>query len=80
MVLLKYVLSSLPDYFLSFFEDPEGIISSIESILKKKNIRGGGEAFRKIAWVKWETICLPKDEGGLGVRRLGEFNISLLGK
>jgi len=32
LVLLKSVLSSLPDYFLSFFKAPTGIISSIESI------------------------------------------------
>ena len=25
-------------------------------------------------------MCLPKEVGGLGVRRLHEFNISLLGK
>jgi len=41
---------------------------------------GGGEDVRKIAWVKWESICLPKEEGGLGVRRLRLFNLSLLGK
>ena len=33
LILLKYVLSSLPVYFLSFFRAPTGIISSIESVL-----------------------------------------------
>ena len=32
LVLLKFVLSSLPIYFLSFFKAPSGIISSIESL------------------------------------------------
>jgi hypothetical protein len=36
LILLKFVLSSLSVYFLSFFKAPTGIISSIESILKKK--------------------------------------------
>jgi hypothetical protein len=40
LVLLNSVLSSLPVYFLSFFKDPTGIISSIESIFKKKNLGG----------------------------------------
>jgi hypothetical protein len=35
LVLLKYVLSSLPVYFLSFFKAPASIISSIESIFKR---------------------------------------------
>ena len=33
LVLLKYVLSSLPVYALSLFKAPSGIVSSIESIL-----------------------------------------------
>jgi len=35
---------------------------------------------RKIAWVDWTSVCMPKEEGGLGVRRLREFNVVLLGK
>ena len=33
---------------------------------------------RKIAWVAWNTICTSKEVGGLGVKRLNEFNIALL--
>lgn len=35
LILLKAILSSLPVYALSFFKDPPGIISSIESLLSK---------------------------------------------
>ena len=79
LVLLKAVMSSLPVYFLSFFKAPAGIISSIESIFKRF-FWGGGEVIRKIAWVKWDLICLRKEDEGLGVRRMGAFNVSLLGK
>lgn len=41
---------------------------------------GGCEDIRKITWIKWETVCLRKEDGGLGVRRLMEFNLALLGK
>jgi len=34
LVLLKYVLTSLPVYALSFFKAPSGIISSIEYMFK----------------------------------------------
>jgi len=73
LVLLKFVLSSLPVYFLSFFKAPTGIISSIESIFLKKNC-GGCEVSKKIAWIKWEFVCLPVTNSGLGVQRLGVFN------
>jgi hypothetical protein len=79
LILLKSVLSSLPVYALSFFRAPAGIISSIESILINF-FWGGGEDNRKIAWVDWNSICLSKEVGGLGVRRLKEFNIALLAK
>ena len=79
LILLKSVLSFLPVYALSFFRALAGIISSIESILIKKNW-GGSEDNKKIAWVDWVSICLRKEVGGLGVWRLKEFNIALLGK
>ena len=41
---------------------------------------GGGEDIRKVTWINWDTVCLSKEEGGLGVRRLKEFNLVLLGK
>jgi len=41
---------------------------------------GGCEDIRKITWIKWDTVCMRKEEGGLGVRRLKEFNLALLGK
>jgi len=34
----------------------------------------------KISWVDWNTVCSRKEVGGLGVRRIREFNIALLGK
>ena len=41
LVLLKFVLTSLPVYALSFFKAPSGILSSIEFIFFKKIIREG---------------------------------------
>jgi hypothetical protein len=41
---------------------------------------GGGIAAKKICWVKWDQICLPKARGGLGVKNLDLFNLALLGK
>ncbi|GAU41975.1 hypothetical protein TSUD_306810 [Trifolium subterraneum] len=79
LVLLKSVLSSIPVYFLSFFKAPTGTISLLESIFKAF-LWGGSEESRKINWIKWDKICLDKEHEGLGVRRVKEFNISLLGK
>jgi hypothetical protein len=39
---------------------------------------GGGEEAKKIHWVKWERVCKPKEEGGLGIKDLKLFNIALI--
>ncbi|GAU41517.1 hypothetical protein TSUD_302560 [Trifolium subterraneum] len=39
-----------------------------------------GIQFSVTSSVSWESICLRKEYGGLGVRQLKEFNLSLLGK
>ena len=35
---------------------------------------------RKISWITWNSICLRKEYGGMGVRRLRDFNTALLRK
>jgi hypothetical protein len=46
----------------------------------KLSFLGGSEDHRKITWVDWNSVCLSKEVGGLGVRSLREFNYALLGK
>ena len=50
------------------------------SVLDIKAEGEGLEDVRKLSWVKWDTFCLHRENGGFGVRRLKEFNFSFLGK
>lgn len=40
----------------------------------------GGVNSKGIHWMAWDRMSLPKNLGGLGFKRLRDFNLSLLGK
>ena len=35
---------------------------------------------RHISWLKWDTLCLRKEVGGMGFQNLHLFNLAMLGK
>lgn len=77
--LINNILSSIPLYHLSFFKMPIGVIKESRKIIRDF-LWGGLEGQKKLAWVKWETCCKPKDQGGLGIKDWAIFNVALLGK
>ncbi|WJX94410.1 hypothetical protein P8452_75829 [Trifolium repens] len=79
ITLINSVLSSLPLYFFSFFKAPSCVIKQLVK-LQRNFLWGGGLGERRLCWVKWDQICLPKEQGGLGIKNLAIFNKSLLGK
>jgi hypothetical protein len=79
ITLINSVLSSLPLHFFSFFKAPKCIINQLVRI-QRNFLWGGGVEDKKLCWVKWEHICLPRDKGGLGVKNLELFNLALLSK
>jgi hypothetical protein len=66
-------------FFPLFYEAASIRVKEIVRI-QRKFLWGGVSDRKRISWVKWETICLPKAEGGLGVRDIRITNISLLAK
>ncbi|GMI95175.1 hypothetical protein like AT4G29090 [Hibiscus trionum] len=79
LILVKSVLSALPIYFLSIFPLPSSVGRHLNSLFANF-LWGGGKTANKIHWIKWDTVCLPKDKGGLGIPNLKIMNRSLLGR
>ncbi|GKV24110.1 hypothetical protein SLEP1_g33762 [Rubroshorea leprosula] len=79
ITLINSVLTSLPVFLMSVYLIPKGTLKAIDRI-RKSFLWGGEGEKKKINWVNWKKVCTPKDYGGLGVRDLGYFNLSLMGK
>lgn len=71
--LLKSVIASLTNFWIMAFRLPKGCIKEIERICSAF-LWSGPELKAKKAKVCWENVCLPKKEGGLGLKRLDEAN------
>ena len=35
---------------------------------------------RRINWIKWDTLCLRREQGGISFQNFRSFNLALLGK
>ena len=77
--MLQSVLSPLPNFAMTCFELPVSLCKRIQSVLTGFwwDLKDGE---RKISWVSWDKLTLPKGMGGLGLRDIHAFNQALLGK
>ena len=77
--LIKFVLSSIPLFFMSLFKLPTGVADKLVRI-QRNFLCGWGAEGKNIAWASWKMVCKPRELGGLGVIDLKLFNLALLGK
>jgi hypothetical protein len=77
--LIKSVLHGMVQFWISIFPTPVVVINKITSLCR--NFLWTGDMLRsKFALVAWKQVCLPKDEGGLGVHDIKARNDSFFAK
>ena len=79
LTLINSVLSSLPRYMMSFFEIPRGVLKNLD-YFQSRFFWQCDDHERKYRLAKWNILCQPKDQGGLGIHNLNIKNTTLLSK
>ncbi|XP_022007306.1 uncharacterized protein LOC110906491 [Helianthus annuus] len=79
VILVKSMLDDLPNYYISLYKCPIGVLKILEG-LRRKFLWGGCNSNNKIRWVKWEKIVASKDFGGLSIGNIRDLNLALLVK
>ena len=64
---------------MSCFLLPKTVCDEVNSLLSGF-WWGQSEGKRKITWISWKRLCLPKKEGGMRFCDLRAFNVALLAK
>ena len=69
----------MPNYVMGAFLLPKGLYDEIETLLK--GFWWDSEKdHSSIHWQYWDHLCAPKNQGGMGFKKLRGFNLALLGK
>ena len=79
LILINSVLTCMPMFLLSFFEVPVGVRKRLD-FYRSRFFWQSDELKRKYRLAKWDVICRPKDQGGLGIENLEVKNRCLLSK
>ena len=77
LLLLSTVIAGIVNFWISTFRLPKGCIRKIDSLCCRF-LWSGNIDEQKSAKIAWTTCCLPKEEGGLGLRNFSVWNRVLL--
>ena len=78
-ILIKAVAQATPMYTMNCFKLSDSLCNELNSLIRNF-WWGQRDKERKLAWLAWEKMCIPKAEGGMGFKDLKAFNLALLAK
>jgi ribonuclease HI len=78
-VLLKAIAQAIPSYAMSVFKIPKQTCKGITTAMSKF-WWGDGANRKRMHWLAWWKLCVPKRQGGMGFRDIHCFNLALLAK
>ena len=79
-ILIKSVIQSIPSYVAGMFLLPMKLCEDIEVLINKFWWFSDVDKSKGIRWMSWKNMCHPKKYGGMGFKRIREFNLAMLCK
>ncbi|CAK8570652.1 unnamed protein product [Lathyrus sativus] len=79
ITMLKYVIGSLSIFLMSFYKMSVTVWKELDRI-QNRFLWGSSTKQPKTVWIAWNKVCRSTDLGGLGIKKMDLFNISLLQK
>ncbi|KAL5801025.1 hypothetical protein ACOSQ3_032657 [Xanthoceras sorbifolium] len=77
--LIQSVLFFIQMYWSSIFILPKSVVIKVETILRSF-LWKGLDLGKGVAKVAWSSVCLPKEEGGLGIKSVECWNKAAISK
>jgi len=78
-VLVKSVAAPIAEYFMQCQALPSKVCEAVDKTIRDF-LWGSTEEKRKMHMVKWSTVTLPKELGGLGLHSMKDRNLAILAK
>ena len=78
-ILIKAVAHAIPTYTMSCFKISDSLCDDLTSMIRNF-WWGQKQDERKMSWLSWEKLCVPKSCSGMGFKLLKPFNLALLAK
>ena len=79
LVLAKSAATPIAEYYMQCHSLPTKVYDSIDEMMRDF-IWGSMEERRRMHMVRWSTVTLPKDLGGLGLYSMKHRNEAILAK
>ncbi|GLT30193.1 hypothetical protein SLA2020_050080 [Shorea laevis] len=77
-ILVQSVTTAIPAYTMQSVLLPNSVCEAIDRL--NRNFLWGSDVANKPHLVGWNTVCLPRDYGGLGIRSARDNNRALVAK
>ncbi|KAF5468656.1 hypothetical protein F2P56_012795 [Juglans regia] len=76
LILLKHVIVSMPVHLLAVLQVPKAVLLSLHKMFSSF-FWGSVNGKSKRKWIKWDILCKPIDEEGVGLRSLFDIQNAL---